>query len=83
MSETNLDDSFSIAHFQMKGFSVPYRYGRNGAVNFFCGDIQSRLLISKLKCKIETLSVVANLRKRKYFLNCSYNANQNSISNHL
>ena len=46
-------------------------------------DIQSKLLISKSKFNIETLSVAVNLRKRKWFLNCSYNAHQNQISNHL
>ena len=30
ISETKLDDSFPIAQFQMNGFSVPNRYGRNG-----------------------------------------------------
>ena len=28
--ETKLDDSFPLAQLQMKGFSVPYRYDRNG-----------------------------------------------------
>ena len=36
------------------------------AVHFYCtfARIQSRLLISKPKCNIETLSVAVNLRKR-------------------
>ena len=63
----------------MKGFSVPYRYGRNGKDGGLLlktlKDIQPKLLISKSKCNIETLSVVVNLRKRKWFLNCSYNPN--------
>ena len=46
-------------------------------------DIQSKLLISKSKCDIESLSVAVNLRKRKWFPTCSYNPNQNSISSHL
>ena len=87
ISETKLDDSFPTAQFQMKGFSVPYRYDRNGKGGglLLCirKDIQSKLLISKSKCNIETLSVAVNLRKGKWFLNCSYNPNQNSISNHL
>ena len=85
--ETKLDDSFPIAQFQMKGFSVPYRYDRNGkggGLLLYIGeDIQSRLLIRKSKCNIGTLSVGVNLRKRKWFLNCSYNPHQNLISNHL
>ena len=46
-------------------------------------DINSRILISKLKCNIETFSVAINLRKKKWFLNGSYNPHQNLISNHL
>ena len=30
ISETKMDDSFATARFQMKGFSVPYKYDRNG-----------------------------------------------------
>ena len=71
----------------MKGFSVPYRYDRNGKggglLLYIREDIQSKLLISKSKCNIETLSFAVNLRKREWFLNCSYNPNQNSISNHV
>ena len=87
ISETKPDDSFAIAQFQMKGFRVPYRYDRNrkggGHLLYTREDIQSKLLISKSKCNIETLSVAVNLRKMKWFLNCSYNPHQNLISNHL
>ena len=59
----------------MKGFIVPYRYDRNGKVGglllCICEDIQSKSLISKSKCNIEILSVAVNLRKRKWYLNCS------------
>ena len=59
ISETKLDDSFPIAKFQMKGFSVPYRYDRNGKggglLLYIREDIQSKLLISKSKCNIKTL----------------------------
>ena len=71
----------------MKGYSVPYKYIRNGKggelLLYICVDIQSRLLISKSKCNIETLSVAVNLQKRKWFLNCSYNPHQNLILNHV
>ena len=50
ISETKLDDSFPIAQFQMKGFSIRYRYGRNGKGSgrllYIREYIQSRLLIS-------------------------------------
>ena len=75
ISQTKLDESLPTAQFQMKGFSVPYRYDRNrkgaGLHMYIREDIQSKLLISKSKCNIETLSVAVNLRKRKSFLNCS------------
>ena len=87
ISETKLDDSFPIAQFQMKGFCVPYRYYKNGKDSglllYIRKDIQYKLLISKWKYNIETLSAAVNLRKRKCFLNCSYNPHQNLISNHL
>ena len=71
----------------MKGFSVPYRYNRNGKDDglllYIREDTQYKLLISKSKCNTETLSVAVNLRKRKWFLNCSYNPHQNLILNHL
>ena len=82
-----MDDSFRIAQFQLKGFSVPYRYGRyrkgGELLLYIWDDIRSRLLINKSKCNIETLSVAVNLRKRKWFLNCSYNFHQSLISNYL
>ena len=66
---------------------ISYRYDRNGKggrlLLYICEDIQSKLLISKSKCNIETLSVAVNLRKRKWFLNYSNNPHQNLISNHL
>ena len=46
-------------------------------------DIPSRLLNSKYKTGIGTISVEIKLRKRKTFLNCSNNPNKNVISNHL
>ena len=45
--------------------------------------IPSRLLQSKSQCNIENLSVQINLKKRKWFLNCSYNPHRISISNHF
>ena len=56
ISETKLDDSFPTAQFQTKGFSVPYRYDRNGKggelLLYIREDIQSKLLIRKSKCNI-------------------------------
>ena len=49
----------------------------------FREDIPSHLLECKSQCNIENLSVEIKLRKRKWFLNCSYNPHRNSISRHL
>ena len=54
-----------------------------GLLLFVREDVQSRILNRKSKTDIETLSVEINLRKRKWFLNCSYNPHKNQISNHL
>ena len=85
--ELKLNYSFSISQSQIKGFLVPYSYDRNensgGLLLYIRENIQSRSLISKSKCNIETFSVAINFRKRKWYLNCSYNPHQNLISNHL
>ena len=46
-------------------------------------DVSSRLLGNKSKTGIETISVEINLRKRKWFLNFSYNLKKKFILNHL
>ena len=87
ISETKLDDSFPSAQFKIEGFTTPYRYDRNDKggrlLLYIREDIPSRLLQCKSQCNIESLSVEINLRKRKWFLNCSYNPHRNSISRHL
>ena len=45
-------------------------------------DKPSRLLESKSQCNTESLSIEINLRKRYWFLNCTYNPHRNSISRH-
>ena len=57
ISETKLGDSLPTVQFQMKGFSVPYRYNRNGKdgglLLYIREDTQSKLLISKSKCNMK------------------------------
>ena len=87
ISERKIDDTFLLAQFFIKGFSAPYRQDKNrtgrGLLLFVREDVPSRILNPKSKTDIETLSVEINLRKRKWFLNCSYNPHKNQISNHL
>ena len=87
-SETKLDDSFLSAQFQTVGFTNPYRrYDRkdkgDGFLLYIREDIPSRLFQCKSQCNIESLSVEINLKKRNWFLNCSSNAQKNSVSIHL
>ena len=74
ISETKLDDSFRTGQFLLDGFSVPDRLDRilkgGGILLYTREDIPSRFLNSKSKTGIEI-----NLRKRKWFLNCSYDPN--------
>ena len=87
ISGTKLDDSFPTAQFLLHGFVVSYRLDRNlkvGGILFYIRkDIPSRLLNIKSKTAIEPISVEINIRKRKWFLNCSYKPNKKFISNHL
>ena len=62
--ETKIDDTFPTAQFFIiKGFRAPYRQDRNRLL--VREDVPSRILNSKSKTDIETLSVEINLRKRK------------------
>ena len=87
ISGTKVDDSFPSAQFKIENsFTTSYRYDRNnkggGLLLYVREDIPSRLLQCKSQCNIESLSVEINLRKRKWFLNCSYNPHRNSVSSH-
>ena len=87
ISETKLHDLFPTAQCLLHRFSTPYRLDRNskfgGILLYIKEDIPSSLLNSKSKTGTETISVEIDLRKRKWFLNCSYNPNKNLLSNHL
>ena len=87
ISETKLDDLSPTAQFLLHGFSAPYKLDRNskfGGILFYIKeDIPYSLLNNKSKTGTETIFVEIDLRKRKWFLNCSYNPNKNLLSNHL
>ena len=71
ISETKLNDSFATAQFLLHGFSAPYRPDRNskggGILMYIREDILSRLLNSKSKTGMETISVEINSRKGNGF----------------
>ena len=78
-----IDSSFPIAQFQI-GYTT-YRLDRNansgGILLYIRDDIPSTLLNSDIS--IESFSIEINIRKKKWLLACTYNLNENLISNHL
>ena len=76
ISETKLDESFAVGQFSIDGYSVPFRFDRNGnSAGIFLyirEDIPSKL--SSIYQDIEGLSVEINLcSDKKWLLSCSYN----------
>ena len=86
ISETKIDDSFSVGQFIIDGFSPPYRLDRSyhggGLMLFVRKDIPSNLLVIKKK-PIESFFIEINLRNSKWLINCSYNPHKNNITTHL
>ena len=87
VSETKIDDSFSVGTFVIDGFSTPYRLdcdsNGGGIMLYVREDIPSNLLATDEKNHIESFYVELNLRNKKWLINCSYNPNQTMICNHL
>ena len=88
ISETKLDESFPIGQFQIEGFSTPYRGDRdkNGGdiLLYIREDIPFKLLSFKNDgTNIKHFFIEINLRKKKWFLACSYNPYSNLIETHL
>ena len=87
ISKTKLDDSFPTVQFFIEGFAIPYRHDRSskggGLLLYIREDIPSKRLSCKTNYDTVTLIVEINLKKRKWFLNGSYNPNKNQISHHL
>ena len=84
--ETKLDDSYHSAQFILKGYGVPYRFDRNsrggGLLFYICEDIFSKFLKLRSDSNIESIRVEINLRKRKWFINGSYNPSKSFVTNH-
>ena len=87
LSETKLNDLFPLVQFILKGYGIPYRLDRNsnggGLLLYVHEDIPSKFLKVKSNCNIEYFCVKVNLRKRKWFIDGSYNPNKSFIPNHL
>ena len=87
LSETKLDDSFPSLRFMSKDCFIPDRLDRNsncGGLLLYVGEeIPSNFLTVKSNCNTESICVEVYLRKRKWFINGSYNPGKSFISNHL
>ena len=86
VSETKLDNSFPVSQFLMDGYSPPFRLDHDnnggGIMLFVREDIPCKLL-SVENHPMEGFYVEINLRKTKWLLCCSYNANRCKIDFHL
>ena len=85
ISETKVDESFPNSQFKIRAFSNPHRVDRNekrGRIMLlFREDLPAKVLsVDKghESCYVELI-----LKKTKWLINYSYNANKNNISSHL
>ena len=85
MSETKIDETFPSRQFFIKGFTPPYRLDWNchggGILVYVREDIPSKLI--EMKSSSESISIELKLRRKKWFVNCSYSANNSDICDHL
>ena len=85
MSETKIDETFPSRQFFIKGFTPPYRLDWNchggGILVYVREDIPSKLI--EMKSSSESISIELKLRRKKWLVNCSYNANNSDICDHL
>ena len=85
ISEIKLDSSFPNGHFQIHGYSEPYRLDRNGngggILVFFREGIPTKLTDSQMK--IAGYFTELNLGRKKWLLRCSCNPKYSQILHHL
>ena len=82
ISETKIVES----QFLIKGFSDPFRIGRNvhggGILLYVREDIPTKIL-SKESIPSEWFFAELNLCKRKWLISYSYNSHKNNLSKHI
>ena len=82
ISAIKLDASY----FLINGYTSPYRLDRNGKgggiLVFVRGDIPSNLVTASFP-NAEGFFLEINLRKMKWFISCSYNPRNKTISSHM
>ena len=85
ISEIKIDKTFPSRQFYIGGFTPPYRLDGNcrggGILVYVREDIPSKLI--EMNSSVEVIPIELNLRKKKWLVNCSYNANISNICDHL
>ena len=81
ISETKIDDIFLSSQFYIEGFTPLYRLYRNchggGIFVYVREDIPSKLI--QMNSSVKSIFFELNLRKKKWLVNCSYNANNSKF----
>ena len=88
VTETKSDDTFPVGQFCTDCYSTPYSLGRTshggGILLYIREDIPSKMLkFRSVQNNFEGFFVEINLRKKKWFLSCSYNPTRKNIVNHV
>ena len=85
VSETKIDETFPSRQFYNEEFTLPYRLTWNchgGSILVYVRkDIPFKLI--EMNSSVESIFIDLNLRKKKWFVNCSYNANNSNICDHF
>ena len=84
-SGTKLDHSFPSAQFwySLWAYGLDRNSNGGGLLLYVREDTPSKFLKVKSDRNNESICVESNLRKRKWFINGSYNPNKSFLSNHL
>ena len=85
LSETKLDDTYMSNQFQIEGFSIPFRAGRNahggGLLIYVRDEIPCKILTNQdLPSNAEAIFIELNLKNSKRLLMGGYNPHKDSIS---
>ena len=83
--ETKLDESLLSMQFNIDGYNIfkPDRNANRGGILVYVRDDTPCKLIRMRNSTIEGFFIELKLRKKKWFLCCSYNPHQRFISNNL
>ena len=83
ISETKIDNSFSISQFTMTGYSIPFRLDRTSHGGRILLFVREDIPCKIIKTDCEGVFVEINLRKKTWLLCCCYNPHKSNKPNHL